>query len=119
MKVIDKIETAVLKGGLFALAMLRGSGKSSLTEAAAQGALLYGHREFVVLVGATESASVEMRESIKTELETKELPHQDFSEVCSPIRSLDGIAHRCAGQLHHGERPRISWTANEVVLPTI
>ena len=119
LKVIDKIETAVLKGGLFALAMPRGSGKSSLTEAAAQWALLYGHREFVVLVGATESASVEMLESIKTELETNELLYQDFPEVCFPIRSLDGIANRCAGQLHHGERTRISWTANEVVLPTI
>ena len=33
LKAIQKIETAVLKGGLFALAMSRGSGKSSLTEA--------------------------------------------------------------------------------------
>lgn len=118
-KVISKIETAVLKGGLFALAMPRGSGKSTLTESAALWALLYGHREFVVLIGATESASVEMMDSIKTELEVNDLLNEDFPEVCFPIRALDGIANRCAGQLYKGERTRISWTANEIVLPTI
>ena len=34
LKVINRIETAVLRGGLFALAMPRGSGKSTLTECA-------------------------------------------------------------------------------------
>ena len=56
LRAIAKIEKAVLKGGLFALAMSRGSGKSSLTETAAIWAMLYGHREFVVLIGASESA---------------------------------------------------------------
>lgn len=119
LKVINKIETAVLKGGLFALAMPRGSGKSSLTEAAAQWAILYGHREFVVLIGATESAAVEMLDSIKTEIESNDLLNEDFPEVCFPIRCLDGISNRCAGQLHNGERTRISWTSNEIILPTI
>lgn len=119
LKVIDKIETAVLKGGLFALAMPRGAGKSTLAEAAAQWALLYGHRAFVVLIGATEGAATEMLDSIKTELETNDLLHQDFPEVCHPIRALDGIANRCAGQLCDGERTRIAWTANEIILPTI
>ena len=119
LKVIDKIETAVLKGGLFALAMPRGAGKSTLAEAAAQWALLYGHRAFVVLIGATEGAATEMLDSIKTELETNDLLHQDFPEVCHPIRALDGIANRCAGQLCDGERTRIAWTANEIILLTI
>ena len=36
-----------------------------------------------------------------------------------PIACLEGIANRCAGQLYRGERTRISWTASEIVLPTI
>ena len=92
---------------------------SSLTEAAALWALLYGHREFVVLIGATETAATEMIDSIKTELEVNEWLNQDFPEVCFPIRALDGIANRCAGQLYQGERTRISWTASEIILPTI
>ena len=119
LKVIAKIEEAVLHGGLFALAMSRGSGKSSLAEAACLWAMLYGHREFVMLVGATESASVEMLDSIKTELEVNEHLAEDFPEATYPIAQLEGIANRCAGQLYKGERTRITWTSNEIVLPTM
>ncbi|MBR2964142.1 MAG: phage terminase large subunit family protein, partial [Lentisphaeria bacterium] len=62
---------------------------------------------------------LEMLDSIKTELEVNENLAADFPEVCYPIEQLDGIANRCAGQLYHGERTRISWTSNEIVLPTI
>ena len=119
LKVISKIEQAVLKGGLFSLAMPRGSGKSTCCEAAAVWSVLYGHREFVTLVGATESAALEMLDSVKTEIESNELLAEDFPEVCYPINQLEGIANRCAGQLHHGKRTKITWTANEIVLPTI
>ena len=119
IKAIERIETAVLRGGLFALAMPRGSGKSTLTETAALWAMLYGHREFVTLIGATESAALEMLDSIKTELEVNERLAEDFPEVCYPIAQLDGIANRCAGQICNGERTRITWTSNEIVLPTI
>ena len=119
LKAIHKIETAVLKGGLFALAMPRGSGKSSLTEVAAIWSMLYGHREFIMLIGATESAALELLDSLMTEFEVNEHLAKDFPEVCFPIQQLDGIANRCAGQLYHGERTRITWTSNEIVLPTI
>ena len=72
LRAIAKIQQSVLKGGLFALAMSRGSGKSSLTETAAIWAMLYGHREFIVIVGASESAALEILDSIKTELEVNE-----------------------------------------------
>ena len=42
-----------------------------------------------------------------------------FPEVVFPIHSLEGIANRCNGQLYKGERTRITWTSNEIVLPTI
>ena len=119
LKVIAKIEQAVLHGGLFAMAMPRGSGKSTLAECACLWAMLYGHREFVALISATETAALEMLESIKTELEVNDLLLEDFPEAIHPIRCLDGIANRCSGQLYKGERTRIGWTANEIVLPTI
>ena len=119
LKVIKKVEQAVLHGGLFAMALPRGSGKSTITEVAAIWAMLYGHREFVVLIGATESAALELLDSLMTELEVNERLFSDFPEVCFPIQQLDGIANRCAGQLYHGERTRITWTSNEIVLPTI
>ena len=35
------------------------------------------------------------------------------------MAQLEGIANRCAGQLYKGERTRITWTSNEIVLPTV
>ena len=92
---------------------------SSLTEVAAIWSMLYGHREFVTLIGATETAALEILESIKTEFEVNDHLAEDFPEVIHPIKCLDGIANRCAGQLYQGERTRITWTSNELVLPTI
>lgn len=119
VKVIRKIEQAVLRGGLFALAMARGSGKSSLAEAACVWAVAYGHQEFVCLIGSDEGHACDMLESIKRELETNDFLFEDFPEICFPIRALDGIANRANGQLYQGKRTQIGWTAKEIVLPTI
>ncbi len=119
LRVIHKIELAVLHGGLFAMAMPRGSGKTSLCETACLWAILYGHREFVCLIGSDEKSALEMLESIKMELDSNDLLLSDFPEAVYPIQKLDGIAHRANGQLYQGERTHIGWTAKEVVLPTI
>jgi hypothetical protein len=119
LRVIAKIEQAVLHGGLFAMAMPRGSGKSSLAECACLWAMLYGHRDFVTLIGSDEGHALGMLDSIKTELESNDLLLEDFPAVCYPIHSLEGIANRCSGQLYKGDRTQIGWTANEIVLPTI
>ena len=119
LKVIAKIEQAVLHGGLFAVATPRGFGKTTICECACIWAVLYGHREFVCLIGSDEGQAVEMVTSIKTELEGNELVLDDFPEAVYPIRCLAGIANRCAGQLYQGQRTHIGWTAKEIVLPTI
>ncbi|GAB6184595.1 terminase gpA endonuclease subunit [Thermopirellula anaerolimosa] len=119
LKVMAKIEQAVLRGGLFAMAMPRGAGKSSLAETACLWAVLYGHREFVCLIGSDEGHAIAMLESIKMELDGSDLLLEDFPEVVYPIHCLEGIANRCAGQLYKGERTHIGWTAREIVLPTI
>jgi hypothetical protein len=119
LKAIVKIEKSILQGGLFAFAMPRGSGKTSLTEAAALWALLYGHRKFVVVVGADETAAVETLDSIKIEIETNEKLLEDFPEVVYPIVKLEGISNRCNGQTFKGNRTHISWTNKEIILPTM
>jgi hypothetical protein len=119
LKVMAKIAQAVLHGGLFALAMPRSTGKSSIAETACLWAVLYGHREFVALIGSDEGHAMDMLESIKMELDGNELLLEDFPEVVYPIHCLDGIANRCSGQLYRGERTHIGWTAKDIVLPTI
>uniref|UniRef100_A0A7C4LLG1 Uncharacterized protein n=1 Tax=Schlesneria paludicola TaxID=360056 RepID=A0A7C4LLG1_9PLAN len=61
LKVIAKIEQAVMRGGLFAMAMPRGSGKSTICECACIWAVLYGHREFVCLIGSDEGHAMDRR----------------------------------------------------------
>jgi len=119
LKVIGKIEQAVLRGGLFAMAMPRGSGKTTICECACIWAVLFGHREFVCLIGSDEGHAMDMLESIKMELDANDLLLEDFPEVVYPIQCLDGISNRCNGQLYKGERTHIGWTAREIVLPSM
>jgi len=78
LKVIGRIEQAVLRGGLFSMAMPRGSGKTSVCECACIWAVLNGHREFVCLIGSDEGHACDMLESIKTELDGNDLLLADY-----------------------------------------
>jgi energy-coupling factor transporter ATP-binding protein EcfA2 len=117
--VIAKIELAVTKGGLFALAMPRGSGKTTLCEVAAIWAILYGYHSFIVLIGSDIDAAVQMLNSIKVELDSNDLLADDFPEVCFPIAALEGEARRCKGQTYRGERTQSQWSDKTIVMPTI
>jgi hypothetical protein len=119
LKVLAKIETAVREGGLFAMAMPRGSGKTTCAEVAVDWAILYGFRQFIALIGSDETSALELLASIKIDLETNDLLFADFPEACYPIRCLDGISHRCRGQLYRSERTHIGWQGKTLVMPTI
>ncbi|MGB2824540.1 MAG: hypothetical protein WBF17_26430 [Phycisphaerae bacterium] len=119
LKVIGKIELAVLRGGLFAMAMPRGSGKTTLAETACIWAMLTGAREFVCLIGSDAGHARSMLESIKVEFETNDGLLEDYPEAVYPIHALERIHNRAKGQLCNGQHTRIVWTADEIVLPTI
>jgi len=116
---ITKIENSILHGGMFAMAMPRGTGKTSLCESACSWAIVYGHRKYIALIGSTDGAAKQLLDEIKIEFETNEDLYDDFPEVCFPIVALDGINNRCAGQTCKGERTRISWTDKRVIMPTV
>jgi hypothetical protein len=118
-KIIAKIETAVRDGGLFAMAMPRGSGKTSLAEVAAIWAILYGFRRFPFIVGSEETSALEILQSIKSELQNNQMLLEDFPEACLPIRALEGVSLRAKGQLYKGVRTQLEWRTNEIVLATI
>lgn len=119
LAVISKIELAVTKGGLFALAMPRGSGKTTLCEIAAIWAILYGYHRFIVMVGSDIDAAVQMLSSIKVELEGNDLLGNDFPEVCFPLASLEGENRRCKGQTSLGVRTQSVWSDKTIVIPTV
>ena len=118
-KVLKKAETAISKGGLFSMAMPRGSGKTTICETAAIWALFTARRRFVFLIGSDEDSATRLLTSIKTELEANDKLAEDFPEICYPIHRLERISHRCRGQTSEGRPTYIVWNAKELALPTV
>jgi len=118
-KAADKINKAVKSGGVFAFAMPRGSGKTTMCEWATLWAILSGQSKYVLFVGASEATADKRLKSLKSELRFNDLLLADFPEVCIPVAHLDGEARRAAGQKFRGEPTNIEWTQKRVVLATI
>ena len=119
LRVVEKIEKAVRTGGLFAMAMPRGSGKTVLCQTAVVWAALIGATPFVCLIAASAERGRDLLENIMVWLETNPLLADDFPEVCYPIRCLERITNRQKGQKYRGEPTRIEWTSDKIVLPTV
>jgi len=119
LRVIDKIEAAVTSGGLFAFAMPRGSGKTTLTMAAAIWAIFTGIRSYVCLIGSAVVQSLALFQSVQASLLGNELLLFDFREVVFPIRALENSAHRQRGQRYKGELTHQVWGTHKIVFPTI
>ena len=117
LTVLAKIQAAVLDGGLFALAMPRGNGKSTLCATAALWAILYGHRRFLAIIAATEAHAAEFLGNLRSIFEQEAVLAADFPGAVFPVRALEGITHRANGQLWRGERTHIAWKADQVILP--
>lgn len=117
--VIEEMQQAVLSEGLFAVAMPRASGKTTLCERAVLWAILYGHRKYVMLVCADEDMATKRLKTLKKEFETNPLLLADFPRAVYPIRKLERMASRCAGQTYRKKPTYIEWTAKGIVLPFI
>ena len=117
---IIKIEDATGNGGLFALAMPRGQGKTCLMQIACLWAALYGKVLFITLIAASADRAKDLLENIKTWLETNAKLHEDFPEITGPIRALERITNRQKGQKDYNGKPTyIEWNADKIVLPTM
>jgi hypothetical protein len=119
LRAIAKIEASVLRGELFAFAMPRGSGKTTLAIWACLWSMLYGHKDFVMLIGADQAIASAMLDSVKSHLEMNPLLLDDFPAACLPIKALDGISARANGQTCEGESTELEWKVDRLTLPWI
>lgn len=119
LKAIGKIENAVRQGGLFALAMPRGSGKTVLCQTAVLWAALLGAAPFICLIASNAQRARSLLDTIKIWIETNPLLGVDFPEVCYPIRAAERVPARFKTQTCGGVPTRILWSADRIVLPTI
>ncbi len=119
LKALKKMERAILEGDNFAIAMPRGTGKTTMVIAAVLWAILCGYKSYVALIGADRDAASKLLDGIKVELETNDTLLDLFPEACYPIRRLEGIANRCRGQTYEGNRTYIKWTAKHIQFATV
>lgn len=118
-QLIAECKRAVTERRLQAVAMPRGSGKTTICELLCLWAILYGHSRFILFVHANEEKSIEALSHIKDEIELNNTLLADFPEVCYPVRKLDRRTNKARGQLLNGLPTRIVWKDDEIRLPTV
>ena len=117
---IHDAQECILNGGQSAELYARGGGKTTwICEIAAIWALLYGHRRFVVTIGASLKAAKKNLKTIRRHLARSREILADFPAIAIPIRHLGGVAQRAASQTYHGQATDIEWGTDQITLPML
>ncbi|MDR1383609.1 MAG: hypothetical protein LBJ67_07165 [Planctomycetaceae bacterium] len=115
LDVIKRLQEILVQGGgKLALAMPRGSGKTTLVETAVLWAILFGHCRYIVIIGANKSEALKIIEHIKDDIINTKTLLDDFPESIYPFRKLNGSALLARGQIYLGELTGILWKPDSV-----
>jgi hypothetical protein len=121
LRVIERMQECIESGGLFAFAMPRGSGKTTMARLAGLWAVLTGRSEFVVFIGGTQPRSDDLVDSIRRVILADDLKdlHDDYPEAFFPLRALENSARKQQGQRIGGNQTHCHWGTDKLVFPTI
>ncbi|MFW6159501.1 MAG: terminase gpA endonuclease subunit, partial [Planctomycetota bacterium] len=121
LRVIEKMERCIQEGGLFAFAMPRGSGKTTLARLAALWAVLTGARHYVCLIGGSQTRAIDLLASIRRSILSPECEalRADFPEALYPLWCLRNNARKQKGQHIDGELTYCTWASDKLVFPTV
>lgn len=119
LEAIARIEEVVLHGAMYAYAVPRGGGKTTLARMAGLWATSYAHKRYAFLIGSTGPKAEKLLASIK--MWVRYLPKyiEDFPEISQSAIELGGRGNAAGGQLCQGESTLITWSKDEYVLPTV
>jgi hypothetical protein len=118
-KMIARIQEAETSGGLYARALFRGGGKTTIFARAMLHATMYGLRRFGVTIGATARDSARIMRQQKDELWSNELLLADFPEICYPFVCTQNDGRLARRQIWDGEPTSIIWSPDQVVFASI
>ena len=113
------IQTAIEGGGMLHVRISRGGGKTAWCKIGILWAVSNGKLSYPVTFAATSELSREIIDDIWSVMEDSPNFAEDYPEIAHPIKALEGIAQRCAGQHYQGERTKIRHTASLINLPRI
>jgi hypothetical protein len=116
---IKTIQTVFFDGGMFALAMPRGGGKTALARAAMLWGTSYGIRRFPFFVGSHHNKALQTLDFIKTYWFRSSLLQQDFPEIGYPFKRLENRFQLAKGQLYLGEPTHIEWGSETLRYPCL
>ena len=119
LEVIKRIEETIERGTCYALALPRGSGKTSICECALLWAMLSGKRRSVVLVAANQSRADAIKREITSLLTFSETLAADFPEACFPFAETARTPKKVKRLTYNGRPIRADSTKSFLVLPAI
>jgi len=120
LRAIEVLQNVITGGGLFAFAMYRSAGKTTLARAAAMWALLGDHVDFVSCIAASErhAQRLLMAPTKMSILEAADLA-ADFPEALYPLRCLENSSKRQLAQHVGGRLTHVRWDPDMIVFPTV
>jgi len=113
-RLIQELDDACKLGRLKALALPRGSGKTTIVLRAGLWAILTGLRRFCVLIAATEAASQTLLENVKVEIQSNPKLATLYARELHALRSLDGEGKRSHGQRFNDAKTNVAWLADRI-----
>lgn len=111
VEMVNAFQEVILQSGKKCRAVRRGGLKSTLARIASIWAVVYGHRKFVVLVGATDDKSNELRDNFFKQLAASKELQEDFPELAALLSKwrnpkkqlrLDGEVLQCSAKDERG-----------------
>ena len=119
LRAIDRIQEAATLGALFAFAMSRGSGKSTICRMGTLWATMNAICRYAFVIGATDAKATDTLDALKTLIRFSDDLAADYPEIGHYARALGGIANRASGQTCAGVSTMIEWSSDGIVFPTV
>lgn len=113
-RIIGQIQATLEEGGLKAVALMRGAGKSSILLRAVLWAVLTRRRRFVSLISATAKSARKLMGTLKKIILNTTKLQADYAAELHCFISLGGRSTLAAGQHVNGAKTNVVWEANMI-----
>lgn len=118
LRFIHHLQRVVLEGGLQAIGMPRGQGKTVITRGAVVWAMGYGHRTATMIGAATKAEAKSFFDDVRG-MFTGEIFVADFPEIGVPLAALGETARLAGGQTYRSRPTGIILQETLLRLPTV